>query len=316
MYTVWWMWAGFCAFVVLMLVIDLYLTGSDRAHRVSTREALSWVMVWISLALLFDLIIWWYLNEIATPVIAKQKALEFLTGYLIEKSLSIDNMFIFLLIFNHFAVPKEYQRRILSYGVLGAIFMRLILILLGVWIVNKVHAILYVFGFFLVFTGIKMFFASDKEPNLVDNRLIRWLKRHLPITHTYHNEKFFVHEQGKLHMTPLFLVLILIEISDLIFAVDSIPAIFAITTDPFIIFTSNIFAIMGLRSLYFLLAGMADRFYLLKYALAFILTFVGLKMLIAPWFTLPILLTLGIIAMALALSVVASLRIPQKPRLH
>lgn len=303
----WWMWIGFFVFVLMMLAVDMFLLGGKKVHRVSTKEALSWAVVWVTLAFAFNLLLWWYLTHTSGHVIANEKALEFLTGYLIEKSLSIDNMFIFVMIFSYFAVPAEYQRRILLFGVLGAIVMRLVMILLGVLVIAKFHWILYIFGLFLMVTGIKMFIFSDKPPDLDKNPVLRWMRNHLRITDKFHGGKFLVRQNKILYVTPLFLVLILIEVSDLIFAVDSIPAIFAVTEDPFIIVTSNIFAILGLRALYFLLVNMHDRFHLLKYGLAFILVFVGFKMLIAYWFKIPIFIALGIVIFTLVFCIVLSI---------
>lgn len=303
----WWMWLAFLAFVLSMLIIDLFFLGGRKAHKVSTREALSWTIVWFSLALIFNLLLWWYLVSTTSTDIANEKALEFLTGYLIEKSLSIDNVFVILLIFNYFSIPPEYQRRVLLYGVLGAIVMRLILILLGIWAVNQFHWILYLFGIFLLITGIKIFIYADQKPELATNPILTWMRNHLRITDELHKEHFFHTHNKLLYVTPLFLVLVLVEISDLIFAVDSIPAIFAVTNDPFIVFTSNIFAIMGLRALYFLLTNMSSRFHLLKYGLAFILIFIGSKMLIAPWFKVPVFIALGVVIFTLVFCILLSL---------
>jgi len=302
-----WMWAAFIAFVLVMLALDLFVFGGRKAHKVSVKEAASWSLVWVSLALLFNAGLWWYLNGTAGPEIADRKALEFLTGYLIEKSLSVDNVFIFLLIFSSFHVSAEYQRRVLVYGVLGAIVMRAIMILAGAWLVREFSWVLYVFGFFLVVTGMRMLVMAEKEPDLTKNPVLKFARRHLRISEDDHGEKFSIMKGGVRYFTPLFLVLILIEVSDLVFAVDSIPAIFAITTDPFIVFTSNIFAIMGLRALYFLLADVADRFHLLKYGLAMVLTFIGAKMLIAPWYHVPVAASLAIVAVLIGASVTASL---------
>ena len=301
------MWAGFIVFVLAMLALDLFVFGGKTAHRVKVKEALAWVVAWICLSLAFAGLLWWYLNDTQGAVIAQRKTLEFLAGYLIEQSLSIDNMFVFVMIFGYFAVPPELQRRVLLYGVLGAIVMRAGMILAGVWLVTQFAWILYVFGAFLVFTGIKMIVFAEAEPDLEQNPLLRWLRGHLRITANFHGEKFFVRQNGLLWATPMFLVLLLIEASDVIFAVDSIPAIFAVSTDPFIVFTSNIFAIMGLRALYFLLADMAERFYLLKYGLAIVLLFIGGKMLAMPWFHMPIQWSLGIVASIILVSEVASL---------
>ncbi|MHB8915769.1 MAG: TerC family protein [Thiobacillus sp.] len=302
-----WMWGAFIAFVLVMLALDLFVFGGRKAHKVSVKEAALWSLVWVSLALAFNGGLWWYLNGTVGPEIADSKALEFLTGYLIEKSLSVDNVFIFLLIFASFHVAPEYQRRVLIYGVLGAIVMRAIMILAGAWVVQEFSWVLYLFGAFLVFTGIRMLVMADKTPDLEQNPVLKFARKHLRVTPEYHGEKFSVTKDGVRWFTPLFLVLILIEVTDLVFAVDSIPAIFAITTDPFIVFTSNIFAIMGLRALYFLLADVADRFHLLKYGLAMVLTFIGTKMLILPWYHVPVGASLAIVAVLIGASVVASL---------
>ena len=310
-----WMWAGFIVFVLAMLAVDIFALGGKSAHKVSVKEALGWSIVWVSLALLFNAGLWWYLDVNVGREVANTKALEFLSGYLIEKSLSVDNIFVFLMVFSYFAVPAEYQRRVLLYGILGALVMRAIMILLGVWLVTQFSWVLYLFGAFLVVTGVKMLIFADHEPDLEKNLILRWLRGHLRITKDYEGERFFTVRNGLTYVTPLFLVLILIEATDLVFAVDSIPAIFAITTDPFIVFTSNIFAIMGLRALYFLLADMADRFHLLKYGLALVLIFVGGKMLAAYWFHLPVQYSLAIVGTIIFGSIVLSLKLskPQSP---
>ena len=302
-----WMWAAFIAFVLVMLALDLFVFGGRTAHKVSVKEAGAWTLAWVSLALLFNAGLWWHLNGTVGPEIADRKALEFFTGYLIEWSLSVDNVFVFLLIFTAFHVPAEYQRRVLIYGVLGAIVMRAIMILAGAWVVREYSWVLYIFGAFLVVTGMRMLVMAEKKPDLEKNLVLKFARRHLRIAEGDHGEKFSVMQNGVRYFTPLFLVLIMIEVSDLVFAVDSIPAIFAITTDPFIVFTSNIFAIMGLRALYFLLADVADRFHLLKYGLAMVLTFIGTKMLIAPWYHVPVAASLAIVAVLISTSVVASL---------
>ena len=306
------MWAGFIAFVIVMLALDLFVFGGRKAHRVSVKEALAWVIAWVCLALAFAGLLWWYLNDTQGAAVAQRKTLEFLAGYLIEQSLSVDNMFVFVMIFGYFAVPPELQRRVLLYGVLGAIVMRAGMILAGVWLVTQFAWLLYVFGAFLVVTGIKMLIFAEHQPDLERNPLLRWLRAHLRITSEFHGESFFVRHNGVLLATPMFLVLVLIEASDVVFAVDSIPAIFAVTTDPFIVFTSNIFAIMGLRALYFLLADMADRFHLLKYGLAIVLVFIGGKMLAAPWFHLPIQWSLAIVGSLILASVVLSLALSKR----
>lgn len=302
-----WMWGAFIAFVLVMLALDLFVFGGRKAHKVSVKEAALWSLAWFSLALVFNVGLWWYLNGTVGAEIADRKALEFFTGYLIEKSLSVDNVFVFLLIFTAFHVPAEYQRRVLLYGVLGAIAMRAIMILAGAWVVREYSWVLYIFGAFLVVTGIRMLVMAEKTPDLEKNPVLKFARKHLRITEDYHGEKFTVMKDGVRYFTPLFLVLILIEVTDLVFAVDSIPAIFAITTDPFIVFTSNIFAIMGLRALYFLLADVADRFHLLKYGLAMVLTFIGTKMLIMPWYHVPVGASLAIVAVLIGSSVIASL---------
>ncbi|MYN08211.1 TerC family protein [Pseudoduganella aquatica] len=306
------MWAGFVVFVLAMLALDLYVFGGDKAHKVTVREAGTWSLIWFSLALLFNAGLWWYLQGAVGPEIAERKALEFLSGYLIEKALSVDNIFIFLLIFSSFHVKPEYQRRVLIYGVLGAIVMRAVMIMAGAWVVSEFSWMLYVFGAFLAITGIRMMVAADHEPDLQKNPVLRLARRHLRVSEGDHGEKFFVFKDGLRYVTPLFLVLILIEATDLVFAVDSIPAIFAITSDPFIVFTSNMFAILGLRALYFLLADIAGRFHLLKYGLALVLIFIGAKMLIMPWFHMPVHISLAVVATLIAGSVLASLYATRK----
>lgn len=304
----WWMWCGFAAIVTLLLLVDLLLVGGGKQHKVSLKEAAVWSLIWIGVALLFNGAIWWYLDANAGRELANQKAMEFFTGYLIEKALAVDNVFVWLMLFGYFAIPGELQRRVLLYGVLGAILMRTGMIFGGSWLISQFHWVLYLFGAFLVLTGAKMLWMADQEPDLATNPLLRWLRGHLRVTDRLHGEKFFVWQQGVRYVTPLFLVLILVEISDVIFAVDSIPAIFAITTDPFIVLTSNIFAIMGLRAMYFLLADFADRFVLLKYGLAVILLFIGAKMLLIDWIHIPIGISLGVVALILIVSMVLSLR--------
>lgn len=303
----WWMWVIFLVFVAIMLAIDMFLCGGQKAHRVSTKEAFTWTGVWIVLALLFNLLLWLYLNQTTTAAIANEKSLEFFAGYLIEKSLSIDNIFVFLMIFGYFAVPAEYQRRVLLYGIIGAILMRLVLIVVGIWLIAHFHWLLYIFGFFLFILGVKMFVFANQQTDLSQNPMLKWMKNHLRVTEKFHDERFFVRQNQLLYVTPLFLVLVLIELTDLIFSVDSIPAIFAVTTDPFIVFTSNIFAMLGLRALYFLFANLSTRFQFIKYGLAFILAFVGVKLLIAHWYKIPIILALVVVAATLLISIVASI---------
>lgn len=308
LFTQWWLWAGFFLFVLVVLAVDLFLLGGRKAHRVSVKEAAAWSAVWVTLALVFNGLLWWYLDGTAGRELANEKAAEFFTGYLLEKSLAVDNIFVWLMLFGYFAIPLELQRRVLLYGVLGAIVMRTVMILLGAWLIAEFHWILYVFGVFLLLTGIKMFWFSGHQMDLEKNPVLRWMRRHMKITSELHREKFFVLQQGVRYATPLFVVLVLVEITDLIFAVDSIPAIFAITSDPFIVLTSNIFAILGLRAMYFLLADVAHRFTLLKYGLALVLMFIGVKMLLIDVYKIPIAWSLGLVAGIIAVSIILSLR--------
>jgi tellurite resistance protein TerC len=303
----WWMWAGFGVFVVAMLAIDMLLLGRKGSHKVGAKEALVWSLVWFAMALLFGAGLWAWLDYNVGREVADTKAMEYLTGYLLEKTLAMDNIFVFVMIFTYFAVPLEFQKRVLLYGVLGAIVLRALMILLGAWLIAQFHWVLYLFGAFLLITGIKMFIFANQESSLANNPLLKWLKKHIRITEEYHGEKFWVIKNGIRWFTPMFLVLVLIEFSDVIFAMDSIPAIFAITSDPFIVFTSNIFAILGLRALYFLLADMTERFHLLKYGLAVVLMFVGTKMLIVDWFKIPVSISLAVVVTLLATSILLSL---------
>jgi tellurite resistance protein TerC len=307
-----WMWIGFTVIVLIMLAIDLFVVGGGKEHRVSMREAATWSGIWVSVAFLFAGALWWHLDGTAGRAVANEATLEFITGYLIEKSLAVDNVFVWLMLFSFFAIPLALQKRVLIYGVIGAIVMRTIMIFAGVWLIAKFHWLLYVFGAFLLITGIKMWWFAEEKPDLENNPVVRWIRGHMNVTNELHGERFFVtkEQSGKLvrYATPLFLVLVLVEITDLIFAVDSIPAIFAITTDPFIVLTSNVFAILGLRAMYFLLADMADRFSLLKYGLAIILMFVGVKMMLIDIVKIPVLVSLGIVASIIAASIILSLR--------
>lgn len=303
----WWMWAGFGVFVLAMLAVDIFMLGRHGARKVSLREALTWSLVWFVMAMLFGGALWGWLDHTAGRIVADAKLMEYLTGYLLEKTLAMDNIFVFVMLFGYFAVPLDYQKRVLIYGVLGAIVMRAVLILLGAWLIAQFHWVLYIFGAFLLATGIKMLIFAEHEPDLSRNPLLQWLRKHMRITDSYHADKFWIYENGVRWFTPMFLVLLLIEASDLIFAVDSIPAIFAVTQDPFIVFTSNIFAILGLRALYFLLADMAERFHLLKYGLAVVLMFVGTKMLIVDWLKIPVAVSMAIIIAVLGISMMLSL---------
>ncbi len=300
-----WLWIGFNLFVLAMLALDLGVFHRT-AHVVSFRESIAWTSIWVILALLFNGGIW-YLS-------GPQKALEFFTGYLIEKSLSVDNVFVFALLFSYFAVPAKYQHKVLFWGVLGALIMRAIMIALGVALITRFTWIVYVFGAFLILTGIKMVLKREEEIHPERNPVVSWFKRLVPVTSDYREDRFFVRENGIRMATPLFVVLLLVEISDLIFAVDSIPAIFAVTTDAFIVYTSNVFAILGLRSLYFALAGVMDKFHYLKIGLGVVLAFVGVKMLLAHTpYKIDTLVSLGVVVIILAVSVVASLLRPKRP---
>lgn len=301
------LYASFTILIIVLLAVDFLLLKKEGAHTVGTREAAFWSAVWVSIALVFGALFWWYLDGTVGPEIARARALEYFTGYLIEKSLAVDNVFVWITLFQYFAVPAALQKRVLLFGVLGAIVMRAVLIWIGAFLLARFHWILYLFGLLLLVTGVKMLLFAAHEPDLASNPVLRWLRGHLRITDKHHGERFFVVLQGLRHATPLFLVLVLVEVTDLIFAVDSIPAIFAVTRDPFIVFTSNIFAILGLRAMYFLLADMAQRFHLLKYGLAAILIFIGTKMLLLDIVKIPVGIALGVIGMILAAAVAASL---------
>lgn len=306
-----WMWAGFFAFVVAATAADLKLfSGGDG--RVPVRTALAWSAFWVALALGFAAWLWWYLAGTAGPVPAREKTLEFLTGYLIEKSLSVDNIFVFLMLFTFFAVPPALQRQALVVGVLGAIVLRIGMILIGAWLIAKFHWILYLFGAFLLVTGAKMLLMAGKAPDIGANPVLRWMRAHVRLTEAYHGARYWVRENGVRVFTPLALVIVMIGVTDLVFAVDSIPAIFAITSDPFIVMTSNIFAVLGLRALFFVLADMAARFHLLSYGLALVLLFIGAKMLLIDLVKIPVFLALGVVVLLIAASVIASLLRPQR----
>jgi tellurite resistance protein TerC len=301
------LYASFTVLVIALLAVDFFMLKKDGGHTVSTGEAAGWSVVWVTIALAFGALFWWYLDGVVGPDVARARALEYFTGYLIEKSLAVDNVFVWITLFNFFAVPPTLQKRVLLYGVLGAIVMRAILIYLGAILLAHFHWILYFFGLLLLATGVKMLLFAGHEPELAQNPVLRWMRGHLRVSEHYHGERFFVALEGLRHATPLFLVLVLVEVTDLIFAVDSIPAIFAVTKDPFIVFTSNIFAILGLRAMYFLLADMAQRFHLLKYGLAGILIFIGAKMLLLDVYKIPVGVALGVVGLILAVAVVASL---------
>ncbi|MCU6669679.1 TerC family protein [Enterobacteriaceae bacterium H4N4] len=298
------MWGGFAVVVIIMLAVDLLLQGRRGAHGMTMKQAASWSLVWVALSLLFCAAFWWHLSLTQGRAVADPQALAFLTGYLIEKALAVDNVFVWLMLFSYFAVPAALQRRVLVYGVLGAIVLRTIMIFAGSWLISQFEWLLYVFGAFLLFTGVKMALAKEDEAGIGEKPLVRWIRSHLRMTDTIDNEHFFVRKNGLLFATPLLLVLILVELSDVIFAVDSIPAIFAVTTDPFIVLTSNLFAILGLRAMYFLLAGVAERFSMLKYGLSVILVFIGIKMMIVDFYHIPIAISLGVVFGILVLTLI------------
>ncbi len=299
------LWGGFVLFVLVMISIDLGLFHRG-AHAVKTKEALIWCAVWVSLALLFGVGVHHYRGA--------QAGVEFLTGYLIELSLSLDNLFVFLLIFTYFRIPKHLQHSVLYWGILGALVMRALMIVTGITLINRFHWVIYVFGAFLIFTGIKMFFSRNEEVHPEKNPVIRLAKKVFPLTHEFHERHFFVRHAGRLLATPLFLVLLMIETTDLVFAVDSIPAILAITRDAFVVYTSNVFAILGLRSFYFALAGMFDKFRFLKVGLAIVLSYVGVKMLISDFYKIPTILSLTFIGLTIGLSILISFVKPEKEK--
>ncbi len=298
------MWGGFAVVVLIMLAIDLFLQGRRGAHGMTMKQAAAWSLVWVTLSLLFCAAFWWYLSVTQGRAVADPQALAFLTGYLIEKALAVDNVFVWLMLFSYFAVPAALQRRVLVYGVLGAIILRTIMIFAGSWLISQFEWLLYVFGAFLLFTGVKMALAKEDDTGIGEKPLVKWIRGHLRMTDTIENEHFFVRKNGLLFATPLLLVLIMVELSDVIFAVDSIPAIFAVTTDPFIVLTSNLFAILGLRAMYFLLAGVAERFSMLKYGLSVILVFIGIKMMIVDFYHIPIAISLGVVFGILVLTLI------------
>jgi tellurite resistance protein TerC len=307
------LWGAFAAFVVVALLVDLVLMRHGGPHKVTFKEAAWWSVGWIALAFVFNAALWWYVSRESGAEVGNRIGLEFLTGYLVEKSLAVDNIFVFLMLFTYFAVPEEQRQRVLVIGILGAIVLRSVLIFAGALLLAKFHWILYVFGAFLVFTGIKMLMAAGKSPDLEQNPVLKWMRSHLRLTDDYHDSKLSILRDGKRWFTPLFAVIALIGVTDVIFAVDSIPAIFAITADPFIVLTSNVFAVLGLRAMFFLLQGMADRFHLLPYGLAAVLVFIGAKMLLIDVYKIPILVSLLGVAAIIGTSIAASLMLPPKP---
>lgn len=291
------LWIGFILFVFLMLALDLGVFHR-KAHVIKIKEALLLSIFWISLAIMFNILVYFWFGQ--------QKAIEFMTGYVMEKALSVDNLFVFLMIFSYFHVPSIYQHKILFWGILGALIMRAIFIATGIALIEKFHVVIYIFGAFLIITGIKMAFQDDKKIEPEKNPLLRYFRKVIPVTESYEEDKFFVKRAGKYFATPLFIVLIVIESTDILFAVDSIPAVLAVTTDPFIVYTSNVFAILGLRALYFALAGVMPMFYYLNYGLSAILTFVGIKMLISDYYKVPTMISLGVVAGILVTAVIFS----------
>ena len=303
-----WLWIGFNLFVLTMLAIDLGVFHR-KSHAVSGREALIWSVVWISLSLVFNAVIYFFWDRMmpGSNYTNSEAALAFLTGYLIEKSLSVDNIFVFILIFSFFAVPAAYQHRVLFWGILGALVMRGTLIAVGAALLKEFHWIIYVFGAFLIFTGIRMARHQEEEVQPDKNPVVKFFRRFMPVTSGFEKDQFFVRRAGKLMATPLFLILLIVESTDLVFAVDSIPAIFAVTQEPFIVYTSNVFAILGLRALYFLLANVMDKFQYLKLGLSAVLTFIGVKMVITDLYHIPVGVSLAVVAGILTLSILASL---------
>lgn len=310
------MWALFAAFVVVALVVDFVTLNRQGAHTVSMREAGIWSAVWVAVSLVFVGWMYWYLGgtsgDAARQEVAADKSLEFVTGYLVEKALAVDNIFVFLMLFTYFGVPPAFQKRVLMIGIIGSLVLRAVMIFVGTWLIAQFHWILYVFGAFLVFTGIKMWWAAGQEPDLASNPVLRWINRRMKVAPDFDGERLFTHVDGVRMATPLFVVVLLIGVVDVIFAVDSIPAIFAITTDPFIVLTSNVFAILGLRAMYFLLAGMHERFHLLSYGLAIVLVLIGAKMLLIDIYKVPVAWSLGATVAVLAATMLLSLKVPAK----
>jgi tellurite resistance protein TerC len=307
-----WLWVFFVASVLVALFVDFVVLRKQGAHSVSVKEAVNWSLIWVALSFAFNGLFWWAVYQDHGSTVANTKSMEFLTGYLIEKSLAVDNIFVFLMIFTYFAVPPEFQKRVLMIGIIGAIVLRSIMILVGSWLISEFHWVLYVFGAFLLLTGIKMWWAAGQEPDLESNPALKLLRKVLPVSKNFDGEKFFTVENGKRIATPLLMVIALVGLTDVIFAVDSIPAIFAITSDPFIVLTSNIFAILGLRAMYFLLAAVASKFHLLSYGLAVILVFIGTKMLLIDIVKIPVLLSLGVVVAILGVTMVLSVKTAPK----
>ena len=301
------MWGMFAVVVVVALLVDLVLMRHGGPHKVTFKEATWWSIGWVLLALAFNAWLWWYSGVQFGSEEGSRIGMEFLTGYLVEKSLAVDNIFVFLMIFSYFAVPEEQKQRVLVIGIIAAIVLRAILIFAGALLLAKFHWILYVFGAFLLLTGVKMLMAAGKAPDLDRNPVLRWLTGHVPFVRRYHGSALWLGKPGRRKFTPLFIVIVMVGITDVIFAVDSIPAIFAITDDPFIVLTSNVFAVLGLRAMFFLLQGMADRFHLLPYGLALVLMFIGAKMLLIDVYKIPITLSLGVVVATIGATIALSL---------
>ena len=302
-----WLWLVFVGFVLAALFVDFVVLKKQGAHAVGVKEAVNWSLIWVALSFLFNGLLWWAVKDsTGSTALANEKSLEFLTGYLIEKSLAVDNIFVFLLIFSYFAVPAAYQKRVLMIGIVGAIALRTGMILVGGWLLAEFHWLLYLFGAFLVLTGVKMWLAAGQEPDLNDNPALKLLRKLLPVSRHYDGERFWTLENGRKIATPLLMVIAMVALTDVIFAVDSIPAIFAITADPFIVLTSNVFAILGLRAMFFLLQAAASRFHLLNYGLAVILVFIGGKMVLIDVFKIPVAVSLGVVLGILAITMVWS----------
>jgi len=310
-----WLWVFFVCAVIAALVVDFIVLNKQGAHTVTVKEAINWSIVWVMLSFAFNGLFWYAVYQDHGTELANTKSIEFLTGYLIEKSLAVDNIFVFLMIFTYFAVPPQFQKRVLMIGIIGAIVLRTVMILLGAWLIAQFHWVLYLFGAFLVLTGIKMWWAADKEPDLESNPALKLLRKIMPVGKHFDGEKFFTVQNGKKIATPLFLVICLVGLTDVIFAVDSIPAIFAITMDPFIVLTSNIFAILGLRAMYFLLAAVATKFHLLSYGLAVVLVFIGTKMLLIDVYKIPVMVSLGVVIAILAITMVWSVKTAPRIRI-
>ena len=310
------MWASFVSFVLAALLVDFLAMSRQGAHKVTLSEAAVWSVIWVAVSFVFVALLWWYLggmggNEAARGL-ANDKALEFITGYLVEKALAVDNIFVFLMVFTYFAVPADFQKRALMVGILGALVLRAVMIFAGAWLIARFDWVLYLFGAFLVFTGVKMWWAAGQEPDLESNPALKWIRRRMRIAPDFDGEKFFTVVNGAKLATPLLVVILLIGIVDIVFAVDSIPAIFAITTDPFIVLTSNVFAILGLRAMYFLLAGLHEKFHLLSYGLAIVLILIGSKMLLIDIYHIPVAWSLAATVTVLAVTMMLSLYVPAR----